>query len=716
MVYQAALRNELTRRLGVDWTPVSRDGQAEIAGVPAELIALWSKRTVQVTAEAAPQIAAYETALGRPLTSTERTAVTKVAVVKTRPGKEPVDIATLTGRWAAEAAAAGISPAALAAVVGRRATHPLPGEVTGVPGLLTGAVRAAGARRAVFSRSDLAGEIAARVPAVGFSGDMVRELVEHWTNQALTLEETVPLRPATDGPARPSDARYASATTLALEAEVLAIARVGRAAGAGLLDAYPVITTLRGHRLDPDQYGAVGELLTDGNVVSVLVAPAGTGKTRSLAAAVDAWQAGGQHVIALAPTARAAKELGLAAGFSADTVAKFLHEQPRAAWQPPTPANEAYLVGPGSVLVVDEASMLATADLHALTQLVWDRGAKLVLVGDPAQIGAIDRAGGMLPLLAATLDAPELGSVHRFDDDWERHASLALRRGDPASIPAYLYHGRVHTPGDRDQTLDALFAHYTRLSTAGRRVLMLARTHTDVDALNTRARTWAQETGAVHGEPLLADTDRDWRAGDRLRATRNNRRIRLGDDYLRNGDLLEVTGPAPSGGLTVHRIDSNDSAVLPADYVRVHTAYGWASTIDAAQGATIDDGLLLARPGLDRTRLYVGLTRGRHTNHLYLAPAAEPEIRARGSTQPPVDPAAALHGMLNTVDDSTAATPWLPDNPSAPAPSRDLRRTLEQRYAEAAARAAQPHADRDYTDPHDRYLDDDRDRSRGRGR
>jgi ATP-dependent exoDNAse (exonuclease V) alpha subunit len=319
----------------------------------------------------------------------------------------------------------------------------------------------------------------------------------------------------------------------------------------------------------------------------------------------------------------------------------------------------------------------------------------------------------MLPLLAATLDAPELGSVHRFDDDWERHASLALRRGDAASIHAYLDHGRVHAPGDRDQTFDALFAHCTRLSTAGRRVLMLARTHVDVDALNTRARAWARETGAVHGETLLTDADRDWRAGDRLRATRNNRRIRLGGDYLRNGDLLEVTGRT-TNGLTVRRLDSNESTVLPADYVREHTAYGWASTIDAAQGATIDDGLLLARPGLDRTRLYVGLTRGRRTNHVYLAPAAEPEIRARGSGERPVDPAAALHAILDTADDSTAATPWLPDSQSAPAPSRDLRRTLEQRYAEAAA--AQRHAKRDYADLHDRYLDDERYRSRGRER
>jgi conjugative relaxase-like TrwC/TraI family protein len=52
VVYQAALRNELTRRLGVGWTPVTKDGQAEIAGVPVELRKTWSKRADQVVGEA----------------------------------------------------------------------------------------------------------------------------------------------------------------------------------------------------------------------------------------------------------------------------------------------------------------------------------------------------------------------------------------------------------------------------------------------------------------------------------------------------------------------------------------------------------------------------------------------------------------------------------------------------------------------------------------
>jgi len=168
-VYQAALRAELTGRLGVGWTEVSRDGQAEIAGIPERLIRMWSKRTAQVLAEAGPVIARYEDTLGRPLSSAERTAVTKVAVLKTRPGKEPVDIVALTERWRREAASAGWDRASLERAVEAardlRAARWRAGAE--LQRLLEGAVTGAGARRAVFSRADLTVEIAARLPRPG---------------------------------------------------------------------------------------------------------------------------------------------------------------------------------------------------------------------------------------------------------------------------------------------------------------------------------------------------------------------------------------------------------------------------------------------------------------------------------------------------------------------------------------------------------------------
>lgn len=130
--------------------------------------------------------------------------------------------------------------------------------------------------------------------------------------------------------------------------------------------------------------------------------------------------------------------------------------------------------------------MVATADLHALARLAWQRRAKLVLVGDPAQLGAIDQAGGMIPVLAHRLGAPSLDTVHRFSNGWERLASLQLREGNVESIEHYLANDRVHTARTDTDAVDDLISHYTQLTREGRHVLLLARGNNDVDDLNLR--------------------------------------------------------------------------------------------------------------------------------------------------------------------------------------------------------------------------------------
>ena len=98
-LYQAAVRAELTRRLGVGFGPVNAHGQAEIAGIPAELIATWSKRARQVAADAAPTLAEFAAELGRDLTPAERAKVVKASVLTTRPTKAHTEQGLLTERW-----------------------------------------------------------------------------------------------------------------------------------------------------------------------------------------------------------------------------------------------------------------------------------------------------------------------------------------------------------------------------------------------------------------------------------------------------------------------------------------------------------------------------------------------------------------------------------------------------------------------------------------
>jgi ATP-dependent exoDNAse (exonuclease V) alpha subunit len=271
----------------------------------------------------------------------------------------------------------------------------------------------------------------------------------------------------------------------------------------------------------------------------------------------------------------------------------------------------------------------------------------------------------MLPALAERLDAPTLATVHRLREPWERAASLQLRAGDPACITSYVTHDRVHAIDPNADPYEQVLSDYQRLIADGASVLLLARSHDDVDQLNTRARAHAIDTGDVRGDPLITAGGRDWRVGDRLRVTRNDRRIPVGGDHLRNGDTFTViTGSEQS--LTVQHLHSPEIAVLPSEYLVEHATYGWASTIDAAQGATVDHSLLLARPGLDRTRLYVALTRGRMSNRIYLVPEPDPEITPRDRRRPRLDPGDRFARMLTTAGEQAAAHTRLPNPPVLP--------------------------------------------------
>ena len=212
------------------------------------------------------------------------------------------------------------------------------------------------------------------------------------------------LRPQVEGCHRGSDARYASRATVDAELRVLGVTDSGRAAGLAVLDPAQVRQVAKRHGLDGSQQAALVEVAGSGDAVSVVVAPAGTGKTTALGAAVEAWQSDGYRVVRLAPSARAAAELRDATGAAADTVAKFLHEHDKPTRRGGRWDIDPYQLNAGVVMIVDEASMLATTDLDAVTTATWSAGAKLLLVGDPAQIGAVDTAGGMLPALAQRLE------------------------------------------------------------------------------------------------------------------------------------------------------------------------------------------------------------------------------------------------------------------------------------------------------------------------
>jgi hypothetical protein len=85
-VYQSVLRSELSHRFGVEWRPIV-NGQAEIAGVPDELLAVFSKRTADIDDALADKLNDFRQREGRVASRWERAALTREASADTRSGK-----------------------------------------------------------------------------------------------------------------------------------------------------------------------------------------------------------------------------------------------------------------------------------------------------------------------------------------------------------------------------------------------------------------------------------------------------------------------------------------------------------------------------------------------------------------------------------------------------------------------------------------------------
>jgi hypothetical protein len=367
----------------------------------------------------------------------------------------------------------------------------------------------------------------------------------------------------------------------------------------------------------------VRSLLGDDRRIGLLVGPAGAGKTRTLRAVVEAWQADGGQVIGLSVSQAAADVLADEAHLPTHNTAKWLYETRRGHWQLPE----------RPLLLVDEASMVATADLAELTAQVRHAGGKVLLVGDPAQLAAI-HIGGAFDLLAQRHGAAHLEEIRRFTEPWEAQASLQLRRGDPAAIAAYAMRGRLH--GGRlaeleDELFDAWRADAlgTDQHGARQRVLMIVTTNEQAAVLGERARHALLATGAVDDGPTVRLADNLASVGDHIVTRRNYRRLATtGAGWVVNGDLWTITGVHPNGDAEVVRHRYQATITLPADYLAAHTHLGYATTAHRAQGMTVDACHAMVAADTSHQQLYVAATRGRHANHLWVALDSERDLVA----------------------------------------------------------------------------------------
>ena len=385
----------------------------------------------------------------------------------------------------------------------------------------------------------------------------------------------------------------------------------------GPLDDAAVAAAIAGAAgLGDDQAAAVRTLAGSGAGLRALIAPAGYGKTTTLATAVDAARRSGQPIRAVSTTNQAVSQLRQA-GIPATTVARFGLEHAD------LPA--------GCVVIVDEFSQLSTRDAGVVLAAAAGRpGGQMWLVGDPLQAQPVG-AGGLACWLSEQLrqqrvPVAELTVNRRQADPVERHALDHFRQGDiDASQQLRDQAGWEHHHPDRSHALAAMAAAVLAdLEVYGPdRVAALAVTHADCEALADGIRNDLIAHGMIAGPAVEGPGwtgPRSYQAGDRLLL---HAHLDLEDGHrLTNGTILTVSQVTPPG-LTV--IDpAGQPAQVPVPFVTGRTVDGrpllshaWARTIDGVQGGTWDQAHLLATPALDRYRGYVGQSRSIAPTHTW---------------------------------------------------------------------------------------------------
>ncbi len=683
-LHQGVLSDLLTEELGVGWEGRERrhseHRRYEITGVPEELMEEFSRRSDQVQDRTAELKSQFVTTHGRQPTTVEVMRFAQQATLETRPKKDRRSLAEMTGDWRDRATPyVGDEPKQLAwvASLAERNDLPLLHCSDLADPILTDAAsvaqQAVCSRRATFTRHNVTAEALRLLHGVRFaSPDDRAATAERITT--LALDESLFLNPPptiptpaeylrADGTSRirpESHKLYTTQTILDAEARLLEAGRltdgpaVSRQLVAEITD-QPLPG--RDQRLSIDQALAVERIATSGRPLDVLVGPAGTGKSTTMATLRSAWetQYGAGSVIGLAPSAAAAETLAWQLGIDTENTAKWLHELRRvpelvaarqrvaATMAAHSSAGQAALgrlrqqvaeldrqiqarrPRAGQLIIVDEASLAGTLALDELGAAANSAGAKVLLVGDPAQLSPVE-AGGAFGLVADDRGdlAPHLNDVRRFTNDWEKAASVNLRVGRAQAIDVYEARGRV-VGGDRTALLEALYDAWKTDTEAGLTTLMIAPDTATVAELNRRARIDRVAAGKVTELGVHIADDQIAGAGDVIVTRQNDRRLCTGSRWIKNGDRWRVTATHEDGRITARRIDARSEVVLPAAYVAHHVELSYATTAYQAQGRTVETAHAFVSPNTTREVLYVSATRGRRSNHLYVDTCYDPD-------------------------------------------------------------------------------------------
>lgn len=604
VIYQATMRRALVRSVGAEWGPVDpHTGMAELVGIDPEVITAHSRRSTQLREWADNNLVLIDGPTQGQLA---------IAQKATRPRKpEGMSWAELRQQWRSDPRGYHLDiDAQRRARTQRRAT-----TVTFDRRRIVDI--AAGIDKAAFTRADLVEIIGAQLP-VEVDGDdrSPRQQIEAAVDE-IAMRVSAPRQ----AHHREGHERYTIDLILAEEFDLLRLvdARDDRS----IVRVTPADTD----GLSANQTQVVTAMADSPWLVQPLAAPAGAGKTHCLKALRRAAHRVGRTVVVVAPHGRAVDvALTDCAGDAGYTVDKALIE-----------LREGRLtLSPRTVMVVDEAGLIGNNQLRDLLQFTTKAATKVLLVGDAHQLAPVRKRGGMFEQLCTDLPwSQRLSEVWRMRNPHERAASQALRNGGPRplrrALEWYRRNDRLRCGDPVTMAHDALGAYRADVA-AGKDALLIPDSWELCDALNKQihADRVADDATTVTGArdhqigvgDIVVTRNNDarinvWAARDhrgRLDTTKAAPQVRNGQRWV--VEAIDTRQQHPR--IAARRLSDNAVTVLSGDYLRAHVQHGYAVTLQSAQGVTADTSYPIVRATTDRNTLYVGLTRGRDLNRVYV--------------------------------------------------------------------------------------------------
>ncbi|QCB51812.1 conjugal transfer protein TraA [Rhodococcus sp. PAMC28707] len=631
--YNTLIEEYVTRALGTEFrdrpgTGPNKRPVREIHGIPPELLKEFSRRDA-IERRLESLVSEYRKAHGKDPTTAMQMRLADRATLETREGKAPAkSLGAQRAEWR-QRAVAEVGKRRLEGSLRTSVGHDVQrvnASVIDVSNVAQRVVDRVAQQRSTWNRWHVEAEVQRAMRGSVFATSAEREVVAERVSEAALGTHSMRLTRPVDAAPKVlqrgdgasiltvhGNETYTSTAILDAEHRLVTAANTPTAVIAST-QAYnaglAAHTQRKGWELGADKKALVEHFLFSGNIIAAGVGPAGTGKTTAMRVVVDAWRGTGYDVIALGPSAKAAGVLGGELGVKGRTIADVLtrHE-----YGLPTGITR------GAMILVDEAGMASTHNLDRLTRVAAEHGAIVRLLGDPQQLAAVD-TGGALRLIARSSSAPELVDVHRFQSKEEAEISLRLRDGDTSVAAWYAAKDRVQH-GMADELAEKVFTAWSADVDNGTTTLMIASSNATVRDLNDRARTDRMVRGLVaKGGNELSDGLHASK-GDRIVTRLNESNLRVTGtrgERVRNGDLWTVETAHRDGSLSVRHLDHDGRIRLPADYVRASCELGYAATIHRSQGMTVDTAHVLIDDTMNRQALYVGLTRGRTDNKLYV--------------------------------------------------------------------------------------------------